>query len=91
MVSGRFRRILSREPKGHNQAMSPGLSLCSRDEAKIMDSAKGPTEAIATLLAEDLRRLISALPDDLQESVPQQLLDSTRSAKEKHDTAKESR
>jgi hypothetical protein len=38
-----------------------------------MDSAKGPTEAVARLLAEDLRRLITALPEDLQESAPEHL------------------
>jgi hypothetical protein len=56
-----------------------------------MDSArwpKKPTEAMAQLLAEELGRLIDALPDDLRESVPQDLLDSTRSAKEKYDTPK---
>jgi len=38
-----------------------------------MESPKGPTEAIARLLAEELRSVLGALPENLQESVPDQL------------------
>jgi hypothetical protein len=43
-----------------------------------MASARGPTEAIAELLAEELRRLIRGLPDYLRDSEPEQLSDETR-------------
>jgi hypothetical protein len=43
-----------------------------------MDSAKRPTEAIAELLAEELRCLIRALPDELKDAVPEHLKQDTR-------------
>jgi hypothetical protein len=48
-----------------------------------MDSAKRPTEAIAELLAEELGRLIRALPDDLKDSVPEHLKQDTRLDRER--------
>jgi len=51
-----------------------------------MESPKGPIEAIARLLAEELQNVISALPTDLQESVPEQLKLDTRLTGEEADT-----
>jgi hypothetical protein len=34
---------------------------------------KGPIEAVIKLLSDELRDLISGLPEDIQESVPKQL------------------
>jgi hypothetical protein len=55
-----------------------------------MDSPKrgGPKEAILKLLSEELRQLICALPKDLQESVPEQLLEETGLAREEDETPK---
>jgi hypothetical protein len=44
-----------------------------QEKGKGMDLAKGPTEAIVGLLAEELRQVIYSLPSHLQESVPEQL------------------
>jgi hypothetical protein len=52
-----------------------------------MSSAKGPTEAIVKLLAEELRQVICALPAQIQESVPEQLKLDTRLGDE-NDTPK---
>ena len=38
-----------------------------------MASPEGPTEAVLKLLSEELRTIIRALPEDLQESVPERL------------------
>jgi hypothetical protein len=56
-----------------------------------MDSPKrgGPKEAILKLLAEELRRLICALPRDLQESVPEALQDEMRTLGEEDSTGKD--
>jgi hypothetical protein len=51
-------------------------------------SDKRPTEAIAELLTEELRRLILGLPQDLQESVPEQLKEDTGLARGEASTRK---
>ena len=38
-----------------------------------MASPKGPAEAVIKLLSEELKTIIRALPEDLQESVPERL------------------
>lgn len=42
-----------------------------------MAPAKKPIDAIHEMLAEELRRFITALPDDLKEAVPEQLWEET--------------
>jgi hypothetical protein len=53
-----------------------------------MDSPQhgGPTEAIVELVAEELRRLICALPAPLKDSVPEQLMLDTGLGGEEDDT-----
>jgi hypothetical protein len=62
-------------------------SLCAREMAKAMAPAKTPTDAIREMLAEELSRLILALPKDLQESVPAELMEET-GLKEEDETDK---
>jgi hypothetical protein len=45
--------------------------MCSRKKTKGMP--KEPIEAVIKLLSEELRNLISGLPEHLQRSVPKQL------------------
>jgi hypothetical protein len=44
-----------------------------RFRKKTKRTPKGPIEAVIELLSEELRDLISGLPEHLQESVPEQL------------------
>jgi hypothetical protein len=53
-----------------------------------MASPDGPKEAIAKLLSEELRGIIRALPEALQESVPEQLKLDTGIAGEEDETPK---
>src|SRR5262249_50017653 len=66
----------------------PSARRGRRRPKEPLASAKGPTEAIAELLAEELRYVVLGLPDYLQESVPKLLQDSTRLARDNRDTPK---
>jgi hypothetical protein len=54
-----------------------------------MHSAKRPTEAIARLLAEELREVIRALPKHLQRSVPEELQGELGTLGEEDSTGKD--
>src|SRR5262249_52009108 len=47
-------------------------------EKTLMAAARGPTDAIVALLADELRRLIYGLPASFQESLPERLKDTLR-------------
>jgi hypothetical protein len=53
-----------------------------------MDSSRhaGPREAVIELVAEDLRRLICALPAGLKDCVPEQVLLDTGLDRQENDT-----
>jgi hypothetical protein len=53
-----------------------------------MPSPDGPTDAIAKLLCDELKEILRALPEDLQESMPEQLKLDTGIAGEEDDTPK---
>ena len=56
-------------PFGVKSEATVGRSaLCSREKTK--GKANGPIEAVTELLSEELRDLISGLPEHLQGSVP---------------------